>query len=94
MCKLYIETSDLDKAVEAAKQIMLEAGGAVIGLKSEVLNQYVEQRLAGIDFVSPRQHTKFSIVVGIVIGLELARTGLSLEVKTSLEDYVTAYDVA
>lgn len=90
MCKLYIETSDLDKAVEAADKIMQDAGLAVIDLKSEALNQYVEKRLGGIEFVSPRQHTKFSIIVGIVIGLELARTGLSLDTSVFLEELALA----
>lgn len=88
MCKLYIETSDLDKAAVAADKKLPAAGFAVLDLESEELNKFVERRLGGINFVSPLQHTKFSFVTGIVIGLELARTGLTLLIPDQYDDDV------
>lgn len=95
MCKLYIETSDLDNAVSRVDKLkLMNDGSAVLKLKSDKLTQLVQTSLAGYDFVSLKQHTKFSIVAGIVIGLELARTQLNLDVRfDGADDLVSAYDL-
>lgn len=93
MCKLYIETSDLDKVISAvdSEEFMKLAGPAVLELHSEKLDEFAVERSFAASFTPPSIHTKFSIVTGIVIGLKLAESQLSLKLgadnSTTINEY-------
>lgn len=81
MCKLYIETSDLDNAVLAYIDGNASAEGVAIqGLESEQLKDFTAGASSAASFFSIEDHTYHAITAGIAIGLKLAESGFELDV--------------
>lgn len=85
MCKLYIETSDLDNAVEAYTASVYDAareGSTIQALGSEKLKEFANAASAGSAFFPIEAHTLHAITAGIAIGLKLAESQLTLDVSS------------
>lgn len=101
MCKLYIETADLDNAVTSyiGSELRVHAGVAIQKLQSKNLQDFAKAGVVASKFFSIEEHTYHALTAGIAIGLKLAESQLSLDLSdgdggTVLDDFATAYDVA
>lgn len=83
MCKLYIETSDLDNAIAATLDDSRNGakGSAIQALNSGELAEAVEFSLDRREYAgSEAEQTEHVLTLGILIGLKLAESGLELDV--------------
>lgn len=82
MCKLYIETSDLDSAIldTVSDSDTGAKGGALDLLASEQLLRLSIKVARGAEFTAPVPQASHTLKLGILIGLKLAESDLSLDI--------------